>query len=561
MNVHSFIKERLRQYPGPEISGRPKRMKAVFIILAGLLAILRPSVSHSADHPDYVRIPLNEISVNLSPGVTADMLSTEIQTQLFVGLTQYDPKTLKPRPYLAERWKTSRDMREYVFYLRKDVKWTNGDPVTAHDLIWSIRRNILPETDSEIAYLLYILENGEEIHKKKITNITKLGAHLIDDYTIIFNLKYPASYFPSMVAYTPFWPLPRKTIARHGKNWTHPNNIVTNGPYLLSEIWEDEEVIILEANPLYFETARVGIPSIHYMRIDSGKALTMYTENEIDILGGPYLPIPLDDILFFKWSPDFKGQYSTHPSLCTYYWGFNNDKPPTDDPLVRKAISAAINRKWIVDAVTRGGEEPAYTFTRPPIFGSVDPRENVGIRYNPELAKKWLAKAGYKNGRDFPELVMIYNTDDFHEKIAKDIQHQLERNLGIKIKITPLPWEEFMNEFSKPSLDAHLFRWGWCADYPDANNWLMENFHHEKSPNKIRWRNDEFASLVDKAQKITDTFTRIRLYKKAERILCEDEAAIIPLFYYTSPVLVKPWLDAKIWPILGNQIRTWSFKE
>lgn len=532
------------------------------IAAVAMIAILGPlPFASSGDHPSYIRIPLNNISVNLEPGVTSDLLSTEIQTQLFLGMTQYDPNSLKARPYLATDWRASRDMREYIFYLRKDAKWSNGDPVTAHDIVWAVRRNVSPETGSELAYLLYILKNGEKIHKGGIKNITKLGVHLIDDYTVLFELEYAASYFPSMVAYTPFWPLPRRVIAQHGEKWTDPGNIVTNGPYLFREIWEDEKIIVLEKNPGYYDAEKVKIPGIHYLGVESGNVLDMYRENEIDILGGSYLPIPLTDILGIKHDPELQDQYSNNPRLCTYYYGFNNQKTPMNNPLVRKAFSAAIDRQWIVEMVTRGGEEPAYTFTRPPIFGSVDPSEHVGIRFEPEMAQEWLEEAGYPDGENFPEVVMIINADEFHEKIAEDVREQLKKNLNVSITVKALPWEEFMNSFSAEPLKADMFRWGWCADYPDANNWLMENFHPDKSGNMIHWKNDEFAALVDKAQRVTDTFTRKRLYKKAERILCEEEAAIIPLFYYTSPVLVKPWLDAKIWPLLGNQIRTWSFND
>ncbi len=532
-----------------------------FIVFGSIIALLCPVPGRSGDHPSYVRIPLSDISVNLEPGGTSDMLSTEIQTQLFLGLTQYDPNSLKARPYLAEKWRTSRDMKEFIFYLRKDAKWSDGNPVTAHDIVWAVRRNISPETGSELAYLLYVLKNGEKIHKGEIKNITKLGAHLIDDFTVLFELEYAAAYFPSMVAYTPFWPLPRRVIAKHGKGWTVPDRIVTNGPYLLSDIWEDEKVIVLEKNFLYHDAEKVKIPGIHYMAIEDGNVLEMYRENEIDILGGSYLQIPLTDIDDIKMNLAMRKQYSNNPRLCTYYYGFNNNKPPMSNRQVRKAFSAAIDRRRIVDNVTLGGEEPAYTFTRPPIFGSVDPNENVGIRFNPEMAKKWLAEAGYPDGQNFPEVVMMLNDDAFHDKIAGDVREQLIANLNIEITIKSLPWDEFMKNLYAESLEADIYRWGWCADYPDANNWLMENFHPNKSANLIHWQNKEFASLVDKAQRVTDTFTRKRLYKKAERILCEEEAAIAPLFYYTSPILIKPWLDAKIWPLLGNQIRTWSFND
>ncbi|MCP4693936.1 MAG: peptide ABC transporter substrate-binding protein, partial [Desulfobacterales bacterium] len=357
------------------------------------------------------------------------------------------------------------------------------------------------------------------------------------------------------------WPLPRKTISKHGDQWTKPGNIVTNGPYKLSEVWEAEGLTILKAHPGFFEAGNVRIPGIHYMVIEPQQAIPMYQNGELDIIGGEYMPIPSEKIPWIRMIPDLKREFSSNPRLCTYYYGFNNEKPPADNYLVRRAISAAIDREVIVDHVTKGNEEPAHTFTRPPIFGSVNPRENIGIRYNPSMARKWLAMAGYPDGENFPEFVLAYSPGELHAKIARTVRKHLRNYLNISITLKELTWDQFGAISQKKYDGAHMFRYGWCADYPDANNWLMEQMHPTKSANPIRWQNETFSGLVEKAQRITDVFTRKRLYNKAERILCEEEAAIAPVYYYTGSILVKPWVDAKIYPLLGNHIWTWSFNE
>ena len=525
-----------------------------------VIALTFPQGLVADDHPNYVRIPLDGIYLTLNPGVSADTLSTEIQTQMFVGLTQFDPQSLKTLPYLAQKWDVSGDLKEYIFYLRQDCKWTDGDPVTAHDVVWAVRHNILPETKSELANFLYVLKNGERIHKGEIKNITKLGVHVIDKYTVKFQLEHPAIYFPAMVAYTPFWPLPKRVIAQHAEKWTEPENIVTNGPYKLRGVWKEEQVTILDKNTDFFESAEVMIPEIHYIAMKPDKAMTMYEYHEIDILGAGYLPIPSEEITRIKTDAKLISEYRREQSLCTYFYGFNNEKAPTDNPLVRKAISAAIDRQLIVEQVIKGEDEPAYTFTRPPIFGSVDSDENIGIRFNPERAREWLAQAGYPDGAGLPEFSLVYNTSDLHAKIAQSVKDQLQEHLNITVTVNHLPFEEYMKMLATTG-GANMFRYGWCADYPDANNWLMEQFHPTKSGNLVRWQNTEFANLVEKAQIITDAYSRKKLYRRAEQILCEEQAAIAPLFYYTNPVMVKSWLNATIWPLLGNQIRTWSFND
>ncbi len=373
-------------------------------------------------------------------------------------------------------------------------------------------------------------------------------------------MEHPAIYFPAMVAYTPFWPLPKKAIARYSEKWTEPENIITNGPYKLRGVWKEEQVTILEKNPDFYESAKVMIPEIHYIVMKPDKAMTMYEYDEIDILGAGYLPIPSENILRIKMDMKLNAEYRREQSLCTYFYGFNNEKAPTDNSLVRKAISAAINQRMIVDEVIRGEDEPAYTFTRPPIFGSVDPDENIGIRFDPDKAREWLSMAGYPDGTGFPEFSLVHNTSDLHAKIAQSVKYQLKEHLNITIIVKHLPYEEYMKMLTTTG-DVNMFRYGWCADYPDANNWLMEQFHPTKSGNIIHWKNSEFAALVEKAQIITDAYSRKKLYRRAEQILCEEQAAIAPIFYYANPVMVKSWLNATIWPLLGNQIRTWSFKD
>lgn len=512
-------------------------------------------------HPDYVRIPLNGPYMTLEPGINSDILSMDIQTQLFLGLTRFEPETLNVIPYLATHWKTLKGMKEYIFYLRKDARWTDGEPVTAHDVAWTIRRNITPERKSELAYMLFVLQNAEKIYSGEIHNLTQLGVHVIDDHTLVFTLEHPAAYFPAMTAYTPFWPLPKKTVLEHGKEWTNPENIVTNGAYRLREVWEKEKVTILEKNPFYHDFENVGIREIHYKVVKPQDALGLYRENEIDILGGEYLPIHSQDFSQILADSQLTAQLLHQPRLCVYYYGFDNKTPPTDNPLVRKAISMAIDKNALIRDAAGGRQEPAYTFTRPPIFGSVDPSENIGIKFDPEHSRNLLSQAGYPDGKGLTELVLIHNSDNLHKNIASNIARQLKNNLNINLIVRDIEWDSYYKMLTSNEYQANMFRWGWCADYPDANNWLMENFHPTRSSNLIHWQNETFASLVERAAKITDPFARKTFYKKAEKILCETEAAIIPLFYDSSRILVKPWLNVKIWPLMGNHIQTWSFKD
>ncbi len=516
------------------------------------------SAALAADHPDYLRLPMQSAIPSLDPGVAQDSSSIEVIEQLFLGLTDYNPKTYEVVPELATSWQASADSMTYTFNLRKGVKWSDGTPVTARDIEYAVKRNILPETASPYAYVLYILKNAEAINTGTEKDVDQLGVKALDDYTVEFQLNAPAGFFPAMAGLWTYRPLPRKAIEAHGTSWTNAENIVTNGSYQVAE-WKKGDRLVLKRNPEYSDAISglaPYIPEVHYYIIpEESTGLAMYENDELDVMGASYLPIPPAEMNRIK--EEHRSEFSVQPDLCTYYLAINNERAPMDNPKVRKALSAAIDRKVLVERVTRGGQEPATTFTRPPIFGSVDPSAGVGIHYDPEQAKKWLAEAGYPNGEGFPEITYMHNTSESHAKVAQAVQAMLKRNLGINIKVENQEWKVYLKSTTEPSA-PHLFRFGWCADYPDANNWLLEVFHPTKSTNRLRWHNQEFADLTEKAMASTNPEERKRLYYRAEQILTEEEAAMIPLYFYTASYLVKPWVKGWYHMALGGQqIRNW----
>lgn len=504
------------------------------------------------DHPHYLRLPIEGIISTIDPGLTEDMAAIEITEQLFLGLTDFNPTTYEPVPELAEEWIVSEDGKTYRFKLRKDVTWTGGEPVTAQDIVWAVQRNIRPETGSPYAYTLYILKNAEAFHKGRIADVSEIGVSAADDFTVEFTLEHAAAYFPAMAGLWVWRPLPRKVIEKYGNRWTEPEHIQTNGSYMLRE-WQKGRMMILKKYPNYYDAENVAISEVRYYIIpESFTGLVMYENDELDIIGGPYLRLPLTEILRIKASPVFSKEYSNEPEFSTYYYGFNTKRPPVDNPLVRKAIAAAIDRRLLIDVVTKGDEEPAATFTRPPIFGSVAPSEGVGIYFNPVQAKDWLAEAGYPEGKGFPEITLMYNASETNAAVAEAVQTFLKHYLNIRIRLEDREWPEYIEAIAQPKT-PHMFRLGWTADYPDANNWLNEQFHPFRSANRIGWENAAFAEQVECAGEITDPEERKRRYKRAEQILTEEEAAIIPIYFYTAQYLEKPWIMGRYHMGVGGQ--------
>lgn len=487
----------------------------------------------------------------LDPALGTDTTSIWVIEQLFLGLTDYNDETMAVVPELATSWEVSEDGLVWAFHLRKDVYWTDGKPVTAHDIEYAVKRTCDPATASDYAYVLYIIKGAQEVNTGEITDLDHIGVKAIDDYTIQFALNQPAGYFPAIAGMWVTRPVPRWAIEKYGIKWTEPENIVTNGPYLLTK-WAHEDELIMEKNPDYFEADKVQIEKIHaVMIVEASTAMAMYEDGALDSTG-----VPSEDIDRVKADPVLSKELTIAPDLCTYYYGFNNTKPPMDNPLVRKAFSAAIDRQSLIDYVTKGNQTPATTFTCPGIFGHILPEEGVGIGYDPEAARKYLADAGYPGGEGLPEITLMFNTSEGHRKIAQAIQQMWKDVLGVTVNLTNQEWKVYLKTMTEDA--PQIFRLGWCADYPDANNWVLEVFHSTLGSSRIKWHNAEFDRVTEEAARESEPAKRLELYKRAEQILCEEEAAMAPIYFYTMVNVSKPYLQRTFAPMGGDHVKDWT---
>jgi len=538
-------------------------MRAVRIaptwVCALALALLGLAAQPASAARTVLRLPLQQPVPTLDPGLAEDSTSIEVIEQLFLGLTDFDDDTAEVIPELASDWSVSADGLTVTFRLR-EARWSDGRPVTADDVVWAARRNIAPATASPYAFMMYGLRNAEAINTGKLADAARLGVEAPDARTVRFSLARPAAYFPAVAGMWMLRPLPRRAIEAHGAAWTEPAHIVTNGPYRLRE-WQRGNRLMLQRNPDYFAAASVRIPEVHYLIVpESSTGLAMYENGELDLLGSSYLSVPTPDIPRLKADPVLGAQFAIQPAMCTYYFGFNTARPPMNDRRVRKAFSAAIDRRLLIERIVRGGQRPATTFTPTPVFGAVPPGAGVGIGHDSQQARRWLSEAGYPGGKGFPEVVLMYNTAEAHAQIAQAVQQMWRRELGVTVRLENQEWKVYLQTTLR-SDGPHIFRMAWCADYPDANNWLMEVFHPGKSTNRVHWHNPEFAHATEQAQAVQDPQERRRLYRRAEQILTEDEAVIAPVYFYTRVTLTQPYLQRKLAPMGGNHIRDWRFTE
>ncbi len=528
----------------------------------GKFAFLKSEDRVQASLFDYVegftlRLPMERPIPTIDPGLTVEKVSIEVTEQLFLGLTDLDPETYEAVPELATHWEAGQDGRKYTFYLRNDVKWTDGRPVTAHDVVWAIRRNIDAKTKSPGWYMLQIIKNAEAFHNGQVKDVAKLGVRALDDYTVEFELEHEASFFPTIAGIRTYYPLPREAIEKFGEQWTDPDKIITNGSYKLA-LWEKGVGMVLVKNPDYYEADSVSIPEVRYFVIPQGNlGLAMYENNELDIMGSGYSPIPLEDIPDIKANPVLSKEYSLENQFCTYAYAFNTQRKPVDNPLVRKAIAAAVGRHLMIDVLAGGDLQIATTFTSPPIFGAVDPKAGIGIRFNPVQARKWLAEAGYPDGKDFPNITLLYSASEKNTKFARAVKASLSHFLNINLELREKRFENFFQIITNNN-PPHLFLLDWCADYPDAYNFLNVVFKPSKSLYRFGWNDPRFEDLMMMAEKELNPLKRKNLYRKAEKILCEEEAIVIPIYFDTAHCLVKPRIGGWYHMGIGGQhIRNW----
>jgi len=563
-------------HPAILVSFKLNCMKITILIILTYLSVCPVSSAkdtlesryafQKTDFPNYLRLPIEGEICTIDPGISLDTASVEVTEQLFLGLTEYDyvNSTYTIVPEIADNWTINEKGTVYRFQLRKDIYWVNGKngkrlaPVTSYDFVRSIQRNLNPELDAPYVSVLFILKNAKAIHSGKIKDISRLGVHAIDDYSLEFILEYPAIFFPSMLALWIYRPLPVSLIEKFGKDWTLPQHIQTNGPYMLQD-WKKHRKMILTKNPHFYAAKKVSIPEIHYIILpESFVAFDMYFKGDLDIIGGSYIRLPPSKIGGILKNNAFRRDYSTHPMFAIYSYQFNTMRHPVDNPLVRKAISAAINRQLLIKIVTKAGQLPANTLTPNSFLGEKNVDHNI---FDPEQAKLWLTEAGYPDGKGFPELKLFYDTSDMHLLIARAIKVFLKHFLNIELSIQSMEWQSYMRCISQSdkSKVPHIFRFGWTTDYLDANNWLNDAFYYFQSLNS--WSNKQYDQIILKAAKCTNAEERYLLYQQAEHILIQENASVLPIFFESAQYLVQPRING--WyhmPVGGQHIDRWSFK-
>jgi oligopeptide transport system substrate-binding protein len=496
-----------------------------YSLLLSLFLFLSCNTAKTDNSSSTFRMSIPSEPPTLDWSLATDAVSFTVIANIMEGLTQFD-ENLIPQPAIASKWDMSEDGKVYTFYLRGDVYWTDGKPVTAYDFEYSWKRLLNPQTAAEYAYMLYDIVNAYEYNSGRIKDSSMVGVKALSPDVLEVKLKKPIVYFPSITTFMVTFPQRRDLTEKYGERWTDPENIVTNGPFKLAE-WRHEYQLTLKVNKGYYG----GKPEVALVKMfivnERNTALTLYETGDLDIVNLPPEAIP---------SYRENNEYRKIPLQRGYYYGFNVHKKPFDDVRVRKAFSMAINKEEL-PRILNGGEIPTNSWIPKGMLGY---NPDIGIGFNPEGAKRILSEAGYPDGRGFPPVTLVFNTDPVNSLIAENIQSQLKRNIHVDIKLDNQEWKVFLKRLKTDT--PAIFRLGWGADYPDPDN-FMSLFTADSGNNNTGWSNAKYDSLIDRARGEIERGKRIGMYDEAQRILLEEDIAIMPLFFAAQNLLIKPYVS------------------
>ena len=559
---------------------------------------------------------------SLDPQMSTGQPEGRLYLALYEGLTEYHPVTSEPIPAIAERWEANADSSEFIFYLRRNARWSNGDPITAHDFVYTLRRGLAPELASRSAYMAYYIKyaqayneggvfvrdprTGDFLLEKDVptaegeakksdpasetsaagenpafdtpfhrfihsptrlvlpgtekeraalfksspklaelvvgkefvpVRAEDIGVEAIDDYTLRITLTQSAPFFVGVLPHQFFRVVPRQAIERYGEAWTKPQNIITSGPFVLQAHRPYNEIVLVK-NPYYWDAARVRLEKlIFYPLEDITTMMNLYKSGQLDATYNHTVPTGWID--FIRPLKD----YMDAPEVAIGYVQINTTRPPMNDVRVRRAFSLAIDRQAL--AKYQRVVKPLTAFTPEGIFPNYP--QPKGADFNPELARKLLAEAGYRDAagnydpRKFPadQVEYLYNTSDRNKEVAEFLQAQWKQNLGITVSLRNMEWRTFLDRRSK--LDYKGFaRGGWVGDYIDPFTFLGL-FYSKGGDNGTGWWDPKYVRMLDQANHTLDPQRRYALLAQAEKYLL-DAQPVIPLFTNASNWMKKPYV-------------------
>jgi oligopeptide transport system substrate-binding protein len=448
-------------------------------------------------------------------------------------------------PGMADRWEHNEDYSVWTFHIGEDRKWSNGDPVTAQDFVFSYKRMLTSSFGAQYSENLFILKGAEEYYRGKITDFDQVGVKALDPHTLRIELVGPTPYLLSLVQHDSWLPVNPKAILSFGNidtrdsKWTRAENYIANGPFKMKS-WRPNDVIEVVRNPLYWDAANVKLNGINFFSIENlNTAERAFQAGQLHKTD----QVPLDKVPYYR---------RTRPELIridpyegVYFYRINIARKPLDNPKVRLALNLAVDRDAIVKNILREDQKPATGYT-PPGMGDYKPLDKM--QYDPERARQLLAEAGYPNGKGFPKFTIHFNTLESHRAIAEAIQQMWKEELNIDVGLENQEWKVYLDTQNNKNYD--ISRSAWIGDFMDPVTFLSM-WTTGNGNNNTNWGNPKFDAFIEQAARTGDPKARLEILHQAEDLFL-SEAPIVLVYWYTNAYLLQPSVQNWNSLVLGN---------
>jgi oligopeptide transport system substrate-binding protein len=512
-----------------------------FITRALVLYALSATVfisSHAATIPPGTQLHATQTIIrnngsepeSIDPALAETVGANNITRDLFEALTANDA-TGKIVPGVAESWAQTASTT-WVFKLRQNAKWSNGDPVTAEDFVYGIRRFVDPKTASQYgATFGHFLLNGLEIVKGKKPP-SEVGVRAVDKFTVEIKTPFPVGFLPSLMSNNNLGPVHKASIEKNGKDWTKPGKMVSNGAYILKE-WQVNSRLILEKNPQYWDAANVQLTRVTYLPVEDGYAdVKLYESGENEWV------YQLPPSTYDKYKAQYPKDIRNSALIGIRYYSFQNKDPLLSDVRVRKALSLVVDREVLSQRVTADGQPVAYSLIVKGTEGAdPTPYEWAGWPMEKKVAeaKALLTQAGVKPGT---KLSIAYNNSEYHKKMAVFLASEWKTKLGLLTETESMEFKVLLKKRHDGAFQ--IARNGWQGDYTDASTFLTL-VECDSDQNDNFNCNRTAQDIITQANLLTDPVKRKAMLTQASKMIMDDYP-MLPLLQYSLPRLVKPYI-------------------
>lgn len=465
---------------------------------------------------------------SLDPALTSDDASTFITVQLYEGLVTVDEEN-NVLPAAAERWQILEGGKRYRFHLRQGLKWSDGSDLTAGDFVRTWKRNLRIADRAPMADLLFVIKNAKPFSLGELKGDRELGVRAENHHTLEVELEDPIAYLPHLLTHPITFPLPGSLDTEADVQFRKAPDIVSNGPFRIIQFAPGES-LTLERNPYYGGPYPGNVRRVECLILDDYReAFNLFDEHKLDLVS----MITSDPETVRHAYQRYGRELLFIPQPTTFFLTFCCQKKPFDDVRVRQAFVHAVDRQTLISEESKGQYAPALGGFLPPGLPGHQP--DVGLSYDPELARHLLIDAGFSERNRFPGVELLFAGPDPHNPLIDNLRASWRDNLGVRVEANSTSWKEFMRRRDEDP--PELSTMGFTADYPDPDGMLRTLFHSEQGFNPSRYANETVNGLLEQAARTLGPAERIGIYQQIDRLLIRMETVVMPIGYTRSRVI------------------------